>query len=43
MPQDLVDILFLIFGVVIGGIAIGGAVQAWRVWSNYRRIEKRRR
>jgi hypothetical protein len=43
MPQDttnLIDVLLLIFGVVIAGFAIGGARQAWRVWSEYRRIEK---
>jgi|SoiMetStandDraft_2_1073263.scaffolds.fasta_scaffold1010329_1 hypothetical protein len=43
MPQDptnLVDLLLATLAAVIGGIAIGGAVQAWRSWSNYRRIEK---
>jgi hypothetical protein len=43
MPQDstnLVDILLVIFSVVIAGFAIAGAVQAWRRWSNYRRIER---
>ena len=42
MPQDttnLIDVLLLIFGVVIAGFAIGGAVQAWRSWSDHRRIE----
>ena len=40
MPQDtanLIDVLLLIFGVVIAGFAIGGAVQAWRNWSDHRR------
>ena len=37
-PTNLVDILLSIFGVVIAGFAVGGAVQAWRTWSNYRRI-----
>ena len=43
MPQDsanLVDLLLATLAAVMGGIAIGGAVQAWRSWSNYRRIEK---
>jgi hypothetical protein len=43
MPQDttnLIEVLLLIFGVVIAGFAIGGAVQAWRSWSDHRRIEK---
>ena len=43
MPQDttnLIDVLLLIFGVVIAGFAIGGAVQAWRIWSDHRRIER---
>ncbi len=43
MPQDttnLIEVLLLIFGVVIAGLAIGGAVQAWRSWSDHRRIEK---
>jgi hypothetical protein len=43
MPQDstkLVDILLVVFGVVIAGFAIGGAVQAWRIWSDRRRIER---
>jgi hypothetical protein len=43
MPQDttnLIDVLLLIFGVVIAGFAIGGAVQAWRNWSDRRRIER---
>jgi hypothetical protein len=42
MPQDttnLIDVLLLIFGVVIGSIAIGAAVQSWRNWSEQRRIE----
>ena len=43
MPQDttnLIDVLLLIFGVVIAGFAIGGAVQAWRSWSDHRQIER---
>jgi hypothetical protein len=43
MPQDttnLIEVLLLIFGVVIAGFAIGGAVQAWRSWSDDRRIDK---
>jgi hypothetical protein len=43
MPQDttnLIEVLLLIFGIVIASFAIGGAVQAWRSWSEYRRIEK---
>jgi hypothetical protein len=43
MPQDttnLIDVLLLIFAVVIAGLAIGGAVQAWRSWSDHRRIER---
>jgi hypothetical protein len=43
MPQDstkLGDILLVVFGVVIAGFAIGGAVQAWRIWSDRRRIER---
>ncbi len=43
MPQDstnLVDILLVVFGVVIAGFAIAGAVQAWRIWSDRRRIER---
>ena len=39
-PTNLVDILLSIVGVVIAGFAVGGAVQAWRSWSNYRRIER---
>ena len=39
-PTDLVDILLLIFSLVIGGIAVGGASHAWRSWSNYRRIQR---
>jgi hypothetical protein len=39
-PTNLVDILLSIFGVVIAGFAVAGAVQAWRSWSNYRRIER---
>ena len=43
MPQDtnnLIEVLLLICGVVIAGFAIGGAVQAWRSWSDHRRIER---
>ena len=43
MPAEttsLFDVLLLIFAAVIGGIVIGGAVQAWRSWSDHRRIEK---
>ena len=37
MPQDttnLIEVLLVVFGVVIAGFAIGGAVQAWRSWSD---------
>jgi hypothetical protein len=43
MPQDttnLIEVLLLIFGAVIAGFAIAGCLQAWRSWSDHRRIEK---
>jgi hypothetical protein len=43
MPADttsLIEFLLLIFAAVIAGFATAGGVQAWRSWSNYRRIEK---
>jgi hypothetical protein len=36
---SVLEIILLIAGVVIGSIAIGVAVQAWRTWSAERRIE----
>jgi hypothetical protein len=36
----LLKIMLLLGGVVIGSIAIGVAVQAWRSWSDHRRIER---
>ena len=43
MPSDttsLIEVLLSVFVAVIAGLAIGGAMQAWRIWSNHRRIEK---
>jgi nitrogen fixation protein FixH len=37
---NVLEIMLLFAGVVIGSIAIGVAVQAWRSWSDQRRIEK---
>jgi hypothetical protein len=33
--------MLLLGGVVIGSVAIGVAMQAWRTWSAQRRIEKK--
>jgi hypothetical protein len=37
---SVLQVMLLLGGVVIGSIAIGVAVQAWRSWSDKRRIEK---
>ena len=39
-PTSLLEVMIDIFGVVIGGFAIGSAVYAWRTWCEHRRIEK---
>jgi hypothetical protein len=43
MPQDpinAIDIFLYTLAAVFGGFAVAGAVQAWRSWSDHRRIEK---
>jgi hypothetical protein len=43
MPADstsLIGVFLLIFGAVISGFAIAGAIIGWRWRAHYRRIDK---